>query len=95
MAIRNSVNQSQILVVDDDSQLREAIVDTLMLTGYGCIEASSGEQALNILLRRHVDMVISDIQMEGLDGHKLLRAIHNKYPQIPVLVWTVQSSGLF
>lgn len=92
MAIRNSVNQSQILVVDDDSQLREAIVDTLMLTGYGCIEASSGEQALNILLRRHVDMVISDIQMEGLDGHKLLRAIHNKYPQIPVLLMTAYAN---
>lgn len=92
MAERIGNNQSQILVVDDDSQLREAIVDTLMLTGYGCIEASNGEQALSLLLRRHVDMVISDIQMEGLDGHKLLRAIHDKYPQIPVLLMTAYAN---
>lgn len=92
LAERISNNQSQILVVDDDSQLREAIVDTLMLTGYGCIEASNGEQALSLLLRRHVDMVISDIQMDGLDGHKLLRAIHDKYPQIPVLLMTAYAN---
>lgn len=92
MSARNPINQSQILVVDDDSQLREAIVDTLMLTGYGCIEASSGEQALDLLLRRHVDMVIADIQMDGMDGHKLLRSIHNKYPQIPVLLMTAYAN---
>ena len=63
--------QSQILVVDDDSQLREAIVDTLMITGYACIEASNGDEALSILLKRNVDMVISDIQMDGMDGHTL------------------------
>lgn len=86
------MNQSQILVVDDDSQLREAIVDTLMLTGYACIEASSGEEALSILLKRHVDMVISDIQMGGMDGHTLLKSIHDKYPQLPVLLMTAYAN---
>lgn len=84
--------QSQILVVDDDSQLREAIVDTLMLTGYACIEASNGDEALAILLRRKVDMVISDIQMDGMDGHTLLRSIRDKYPQMPVLLMTAYAN---
>lgn len=86
------MNQSQILVVDDDSQLREAIVDTLMLTGYACIEASSGEEAMSALLKRHVDMVVSDIQMDGMDGHTLLRSIHDKYPQMPVLLMTAYAN---
>lgn len=86
------MNQSQILVVDDDSQLREAIVDTLMLTGYACLEASSGEEALSILLKRKVDMVIADIQMDKMDGHTLLRSIRDKYPQIPVLLMTAYAN---
>lgn len=86
------MNSSLILVVDDDSQLREAIVDTLMLTGYACIEASNGDDALNLLNRRVVDMVISDIQMNGMDGHTLLNCIREKYPQIPVLLMTAYAN---
>ncbi|MGN0916154.1 MAG: sigma-54-dependent transcriptional regulator [Succinivibrio sp.] len=86
-----SIN-SQILIVDDDSQLREAIVDTLMLTGYSCLEASGGEEALTVLSKQKVDMVISDIQMAGMDGHTLLNSIHEKYPQIPVLLMTAYAN---
>lgn len=86
------MSQSQILIVDDDSELREAIVDTLMLTGYACIEAAGGEEAMSLLQKRHVDMVISDIQMDGMDGHTLLNSIHEKYPQLPVLLMTAYAN---
>ena len=85
-------NQSQILIVDDDNELREAIVDTLMLTGYACVEASSGEEALEILGKRKVDMVISDIQMGGMDGHTLLNNINEKYSNLPVLLMTAYAN---
>ncbi len=85
-------NQSQILIVDDDSELREAICDTLMLTGYACIEAGSGEEALDLLSKRHADMVITDVQMNGMNGHKLLLNIHEKYPGIPVLLMTAYAN---
>lgn len=86
------MSNSQILIVDDDSQLREAIVDTLMLTGYVCLEADGGEQALKILAKEKVDMVISDIQMGAMDGHTLLNAIHEKFPQMPVLLMTAYAN---
>lgn len=84
--------KSQILVVDDDSSLREAICDTLLLSGYDCHEASNGIEALSVLSRMHVDMVISDIQMDGMDGHTLLNSIHEKYPTIPVLLMTAYAN---
>ncbi len=87
-----SQNRSQILIVDDDSELREAIVDTLMLTGYACLEAGSGEEALEILTRRRVDMVITDVQMGQMDGHALLNNINEKYPNIPVLLMTAYAN---
>lgn len=86
------MSNSQILIVDDDSQLREAIVDTLMITGYVCLEANGGEEALQVLSKQNVDMVISDIQMGGMDGHTLLNSIHEKYPQMPVLLMTAYAN---
>lgn len=86
------MGQSQILVVDDDQELREAIVDTLLLTGYACVEAESGEDAMTMLTRRHIDMVISDIQMGAMDGLTLLKSIHEKYPQMPVLLMTAYAN---
>ncbi|MBQ9275649.1 MAG: sigma-54-dependent Fis family transcriptional regulator [Succinivibrio sp.] len=86
------MNQSQVLIVDDDSQLREAIVDTLMLTGYACAEAGSGEEALDFLKKNKVDMVITDVQMGGMNGITLLKNIHEEYPQLPVLLMTAYAN---
>ena len=82
------MTRARILVVEDDHGLREAIVDTLLLGGYDCQEADSGEAALLRLNDTAVDMVISDIQMGGIDGHTLLNTIRLKYPHIPVLLMT-------
>ena len=82
------MSQARVLIVEDDHGLREAIVDTLLLAGYVCVEADSGEAALLSLNRQSVDMVISDIQMGGMDGHTLLSNIRQKYPQTPVLLMT-------
>lgn len=77
-----------LLVVDDDPGLREAIVDTLTLTGYRCLEAEQGEMALRILQRQQVDMVITDVQMPGMNGMDLLSVLAQRYSQIPVLLMT-------
>ena len=86
------MSQARVLIVEDDHGLREAIVDTLLLAGYVCLEADSGEAALLELNRQSVDMVISDIQMGGMDGHTLLSNIRQKYPQTPVLLMTAYAN---
>ena len=69
-----------ILVVEDDLALQEAIVDTLELSGLNAVAADSGEQALESLNQQRFDMVISDVNMGGMDGHQLLDAIKKNYP---------------
>lgn len=86
------MTQARILVVEDDNGLREALVDTLLLGGYECREADSGERALLALSRQPFDMVISDIQMGGMDGLTLLATIRQQYPQIPVLLMTAYAN---
>ena len=86
------MSQSRILIVEDDHGLREAIVDTLMLAGYDCHEADSAEAALVQLGRQAYDMVVSDIQMGGMDGHTLLSNIRLKYSNVPVLLMTAYAN---
>ncbi|PRB80427.1 sigma-54 dependent transcriptional regulator [Pseudomonas sp. MYb185] len=78
----------RILLVEDDRALREALADTLALGGYDYLEAADGEAALAVLQRESVAMVVSDVNMPGMDGHALLRALRERHPQLPVLLMT-------
>jgi len=82
------MSQSKILVVEDDAGLREALVDTILLAGYHCIEADSGESALLLLKNQQVDLIVSDVQMGGMSGLSLLKSIKSNHPKMPVLIMT-------
>ena len=79
---------SKLLVVEDDAGLREALVDTLLLAGYQCLEAESGEAALLQLKNQHIDLVVSDVNMGGMSGLSLLKNIKSSFPNMPVLLMT-------
>lgn len=83
---------ARILVVEDDPDLREALSDTLELAGSTVYQAESGEDAIKLLANTMVDMVVSDVNMGGMDGHQLLQKIKQTYPQIPVLLITAYGS---
>jgi two-component system response regulator FlrC len=80
--------QPQILIVEDDDALRDALLDTTELAGFDVTGASDGRVALDILKTRAFDLVLSDIQMEPLDGHALLRAIRAHGRDTPVVLMT-------
>lgn len=77
-----------ILIVEDDRDLREALCDTLALSGYEALGVADGLAALAELERRTVGLVVTDVQMQPMDGHALLREIKSAYPYLPVLLMT-------
>jgi len=77
-----------VLVVEDDKNLREALTDTLELAGYSAIAAADAEQALSWLEKGNPGLVLSDVQMPGMDGHALLRMLKTRRPDIPVILMT-------
>jgi len=77
-----------ILIVEDDNDLREALTDTLELAGYTVITAEEGEAGLVQLNRHRVGLVLSDVQMQPMDGETLLRRVKAEYPHIPVVLMT-------
>ncbi|MEL0068973.1 MAG: response regulator, partial [Gammaproteobacteria bacterium] len=82
------MGQAQVMVVEDDSALRQALGDTLDVAGYETLTVSSGEEALSELHRFKPDIIVSDVHMNGMDGHDLLDNIQSKSPHIPFLLMT-------
>lgn len=84
--------QTNVLIVEDDEGLREALVDTLALAGYNWVEADCAEDALVKLKAQEVDIVVSDVQMAGMGGLALLRNIKQQWPNLPVLLMTAYAN---
>ncbi|HSB94942.1 MAG TPA: sigma-54 dependent transcriptional regulator [Spongiibacteraceae bacterium] len=87
-----ALNHTRVLVVEDDADLREALTDTLILAGSEVLQADSGEVALQLLAEHYVDMIVSDVNMGGMDGFELLKAVTRQYPQLPLLLITAYGS---
>ncbi|PAV27383.1 sigma-54-dependent Fis family transcriptional regulator [Tamilnaduibacter salinus] len=80
--------KATVLIVEDDLELREALVTTLELDRFRVREADSAEQALERLAEGPVDMVVSDVNMPGKSGHELLADVQRLYPGLPVMLIT-------
>ena len=77
-----------ILVVDDDSALREMVSDLLDGHGYFVAQAESGEQALEKTAEQDFDCILTDLQMPGMDGLGLLGALRELHPGVPAVMMT-------
>src|SRR5699024_599064 len=77
-----------ILLVDDELQQREVICDLFDGYGFDSVAAADGAAALDILHHRHVDLILTDQYMPGIDGWALLRAVRCDYPDLPVVLYS-------
>ena len=81
-------NMLPLLIVEDDRDLRDALCATLELAGYLVTPAADGGEALEVMQRHQVGLVISDIQMQPMDGLGLLREVRQSHPEVPVVLMT-------
>ena len=82
------MNQPTVLIVEDDADLRDALCATVQLAGFGVAAAVDGQQALQMLVQQTFGLVVSDVQMEGMDGHALLKKLKCRAPELPVVLMT-------
>lgn len=86
------MSEAKLLLVEDDASLREALFDTLMLAQYECVDVASGEDAILALKQHQFDLVISDVQMQGIGGLGLLNYLQQHHPKLPVLLMTAYAT---
>ncbi|MFJ4195820.1 sigma-54-dependent transcriptional regulator [Pseudomonas sp. NPDC089534] len=82
----------KVLLVEDDRSLREALADTLLLAGHDHHAVGSAEEALKAVERESFSLVVSDVNMPGMDGHQLLSLLRARQPQLPVLLMTAHGA---
>jgi two-component system response regulator FlrC len=82
------MKQYDVLVVEDDLSLCEALCDTLEIGGYRVVSARNGTEALIKLEHGQFKLVVSDVQMPVMDGFQLLKNMQHKYSKTPVLLMT-------
>lgn len=78
----------RILVVDDDQVSREGVAEVLSDEGYEVAEAADGHEAIALLASFQPDLVLTDLQMPGLDGVGVLRRVKHVSPATPVIIFT-------
>jgi DNA-binding NtrC family response regulator len=77
-----------VLVVDDERNIREGLAEALALEGHGVSTAADGEEALAVLSREDVDLVVTDLRMPTLAGDVLLKRVVADWPTVPVIILT-------
>jgi len=81
-------NSITILVVDDELMMRNLLEKILIRDGYNVITAENGQDALEVLNKDKIDIVISDMKMPEMNGFDLLKIIKNEYPRIGMIMMT-------
>lgn len=80
-----------VLVVEDDKNLKKLMVTYLKKNNYTTFEARNGIQALDIIDKQYIDLVISDIMMPEMDGYELLNELRIANYEIPIMLITAKS----
>ena len=80
----------RILVVEDNADMRELFCTVLSDSGYACYPAADGLEALEIMDREYIDLIVADIMMPGMDGYALTAEIRAAKMELPILMVTAK-----
>ena len=81
----------KILVVDDEARMRKLVKDFLSVKGFTVLEASNGEEAVDLFFeQKDIALIILDVMMPKMDGWETCRTIR-KYSQVPIIMLTARS----
>src|ERR1700690_882123 len=84
--------RKQVLIVDDEPNLRRILSAQLTRDGYDVLTAEDGEQGLHLLREHHIDLIITDLKMPKVDGMTLLKTALEEDAEMPVVIVTAHGS---
>lgn len=81
-----------ILTIDDEENIRNGLADNFELEGYKVEKAASGKEGLALIAKGGIDLVITDLRMDGISGEEVVRRVTTENPGIPIIVLTGHGS---
>jgi CheY-like chemotaxis protein len=88
---RNGMKSRRILIVDDDKKLLNLLSTMITMMGFEVTSTESGNEALNHFKKKPFDLVLTDLNMPGMDGWGLARHIKSLSPDTPVVLTTAEA----
>jgi len=79
-----------ILIIDDEASLRQTLARILQRAGFEVTTAANGKEGLALVSQHPFDLIYLDIRMPDMSGLELLKTIHTKFPDLPVILFTAQ-----
>ena len=86
------MDRSCVLVVEDDAAIRRGLVDVLSYSGYDVLQCETGEEGVALAKSSHVDVVLLDVMLPGIDGFAVLDALREHEPTLPVIMVTARGA---
>lgn len=81
-----------ILTIDDEENIRNGLADNFEIEGYNVEKAANGKEGLNIISKGGIDLVITDLRMDGISGEEVVRRVTTENPGLPIIVLTGHGS---
>jgi len=88
------MSRKTILIAEDDTHLREGLIDSLETEGYTVIAAADGAQALELFAERHPDLVLLDVMMPEINGYDVCRQLRSLDRRVPILMLTAKGEEI-
>lgn len=84
------MEQKRVLVVEDDSAIRQGILDALKFAGYETLQAANGNDGMKLALQASIDMLMLDLILPGPSGFEILQAARQARPTLPIIILTAR-----
>lgn len=85
---------NSILVVEDEDSIRKFVKINLDRAGFVVKEAATGEEAIEIARREHIDIVLLDIMLPGMDGYEVCKILSKEFPHLGIIMLTAKSQDI-
>ena len=83
-----------ILIIEDDVSILRGLKDNLTFEGYRVHTSTDGQEGLKLALEKHIDLLLLDIMLPGINGYEICRRLKKEKPQLPVIMITARGSEM-
>jgi DNA-binding response OmpR family regulator len=83
-----------ILIIEDDVSILRGLKDNLTFEGYRVHTSTDGQEGLKLALDKHIDLLLLDIMLPGMNGYEICRRLKKEKPQLPIIMITARGSEM-
>jgi DNA-binding response OmpR family regulator len=86
--------EKTILIIEDDISILRGLKDNLSFEGYNVLSSMDGKEGLKIGLEKHMDMILLDIMLPGINGYEICRKLKKEKPDLPIIMITARGTEI-